>query len=87
MVTSTGKRRIFWNRDGCESNKVDAIKVSKNQNGTSHVILINHSSFLLLSLLPEMLIVAAMACSLVLLPLEGFPLVLRLAACFLQTLH
>ena len=87
MVTSTGKKSVFWKRYGCASKKVDAIKVSNNQNGTSHVILINNSSSLLSSLLPKMLIMTDMACYLVLLPLDGFTLVLQLAACLLPTLH
>ena len=52
--------------------KVDVIKVIKNQNHTFHVGLISHSSSLLSSLLPKKLIMAAMACSLVMLLLEGF---------------
>ena len=43
MVTSTGKNRGLCNRDICTLTKVDAIKVIKNQNGTSHVGLMSHS--------------------------------------------
>ena len=45
--TSTGNKRSLWKREGYSSTKVDVIKASENQNGTSHVGLMSHSSSLL----------------------------------------
>ena len=73
MVISTGKKRSWRKRDVLTSTKVDAKKASENHNGIYHVGLTSHSSFLLPSWLSKMLIMAAMACSLVMMPLEKFP--------------